>query len=149
MVHLTVYFICCAVLNCIFHFQGAFTWNIHFCVTWLFIREAAQMRRGFQEVEGRRINPTSPFAYLPHAVILPAPSLKKTKNCLQYANTHSRVCCTRFQLWWCCFSVLNLADDTWRGSCEIDKHFYCNEQRERGWIFKPVSPGSHSSKENH
>lgn len=38
------------------------------------------MRRGFQEVEGRRINPTSPFAYLPHAVILPVPSLKKTKT---------------------------------------------------------------------
>lgn len=47
--------LCCSKL----YFQGAFTWNIHFCVTWLFIREEVQMHQGFQEGGERGMNPTT------------------------------------------------------------------------------------------
>lgn len=40
--------VCCSKL----YFQGAFTWNIHFGVTWLFIREKAQTEQGCWDGSG-------------------------------------------------------------------------------------------------
>lgn len=57
--------LCCSKL----YFQGAFTWNIHFCVTWLFIRQEPQMRQGIQEGGERSINPTNSVLYLTPAEV--------------------------------------------------------------------------------
>lgn len=68
------------------------------------------MCRGFQVVEGRRINPNSPYAYLPCAVNLNTTSLRKEKH-LKYALTLRRsVLNSSYDS--VAFFVLNLGDDT-------------------------------------
>lgn len=70
--------LCCSKL----YFQGAFTWNIHFWVTWLFIREEAQRHQGFQEGGEKRHEPNHTpnlsSLTLCHSDLIPAKKKKKT-----------------------------------------------------------------------